>query len=248
MAKDWWIKLDVGAWEKDVNTISIEAEGALLKLTFKLTDSQDRGRFTFALDSLCKLFKTSPESAKKIILELQRNNILDITYKSDFEILIESRRILKEAMVSKKNSINGSKGGRGRKSQIKANLKPKESEPFTTYSNSSFNSDERRSQEEENEKQFEFDPEYCGLIMSQQNIDQSTFDHMLKQFWLKKQEDGTVYDNIKQAKAGFQKWVNSWIRNEKVAGTGITIFNDRNPEARRAKTVQEKIMSSYGKK
>lgn len=123
-----YIPLYIGDWEQDTNCISIEAEGALLKLTFKLWKSQTKGLLSISFNQLSILLKKSEENALKIIKELQENNVLNIVFLPEDKIKIESRRMIKDAEKSITYSKNGSKGGRGKKSdekQIKSKLKAK---------------------------------------------------------------------------------------------------------------------------
>lgn len=148
MAKDWWIKLEVGAWERDVNTLSLEAEGALLKLIFKLDCATDRGRCHFVFSSLAILFKTSAEKVKSIITELKENNILNIEIDGD-RVFIESRRIVRSAEISAINGANATKKenkkGNRKETKTKSKRNSKELLTITNNSNSDFNSDSKSS-------------------------------------------------------------------------------------------------------
>ncbi len=131
MGKLPYIPIYIGDWEQDTNCISIEAEGALIKLIFKLWKSPTKGLLSISFQQIAFLLKKSEDNAVKIIQELKDNDVLDIEFLPDKKIKIESRRMLKEALKSKTYSENGAKGGRGNKknkkqnkSKTKAKLKP----------------------------------------------------------------------------------------------------------------------------
>lgn len=122
--KLWYIPLEIGAWEQDVNMISLEAEGALLKIIFKLWKSEDKGRQKFALPAMALMLKKSPDEVIKILQELKENSVLNIDFGEDNAVTIESRRIAREAEISRQNSQNGKAGGRPKKRK-ETKLKPK---------------------------------------------------------------------------------------------------------------------------
>lgn len=133
MSKKPYIPLYVGDWVKDTDCISLEAEGALLKLVFKMWESKTPGSVTIRFSQIAILFKKSEEIARKIVQELKENDILDIEFIGENEVKIESRRMIREFYKSLTNSENGKKGGRPKsekqkkekriKSEHKANIK-----------------------------------------------------------------------------------------------------------------------------
>lgn len=104
-----YIPLYVGDWVKDTNIISIEAEGALIRLTFKLWNSSTRGRVIYSLRQLTILFKKSEKETNDIISELKEADVLNIEFHEHGMVKIESRRMLKAAAISATNSQNASK-------------------------------------------------------------------------------------------------------------------------------------------
>lgn len=131
MRKLPYIPLYIGDWEQDTNTISLEAEGALIKLVFKLWKSNEKGKLVISFNQLSILLKKPQEIALKIVRELQENNVLNIEIYQEGIVNIESRRMLKDALKSKAFSENGKKGGRSKKakgkpieSRSKAEVKP----------------------------------------------------------------------------------------------------------------------------
>ncbi len=127
MGKQPYIPLYVGDWKKDTDNISLEAEGALLKLTFKMWDSVAKGSLSIRLSNFALMIKKSEETAIEIIKELAENNVLNISFGEENWIKFESRRMLDEVRKSLINSKNGSLGGRPskNKNRIETELKPK---------------------------------------------------------------------------------------------------------------------------
>lgn len=121
MGKQPYIPLYIGDWNKDTNTISLEAEGALLKLVFKLWDAKDRGEYKASLNQLSILLKKGEEMSQKILQELDENRVLDIEFLENDQIKIKSRRMLKDLEKSRLASENGKKGGRPKKAKRKLN-------------------------------------------------------------------------------------------------------------------------------
>lgn len=131
MTKNWWIKLEVGAWVKDTQKLNMECLGALLQLTFELHDSPNKGCFRFAFDLLSNLFRTSEEKAKNIVQKLSDSGVLDVDFHDDNTVTIRSRRITREAEIQRIRSEAGKKGGRP-----KSKRKAKEKQTSYSYSNS----------------------------------------------------------------------------------------------------------------
>jgi uncharacterized protein YdaU (DUF1376 family) len=133
MSKLPYIPLYVGDWLKDTDCISLECEGALLKLIFKMWESKEKGiLLSISFSQLSILFKKSEEITRNIIAEMHENNILDIEFMPENRVKIQSRRMVREANKSLKLSENGKKGGRPAKekkqieSKTKANSKAKQ--------------------------------------------------------------------------------------------------------------------------
>lgn len=131
MSKIPYIPLYIGDWEQDTNCISLEAEGALLKIIFKLWKADDKGRLLIGFNQLSILLKNSPENCRKIVSELAENGILNVEFRAENSVFFESRRMLKDIAKSLAMSDNGRKGGRPSKankkqtkSQSKAKVKP----------------------------------------------------------------------------------------------------------------------------
>lgn len=126
MGKMPYIPLYIGDWEQDTNTISLEAEGALIKLTFKLWKAKPKGLLVFCFSQIAILFKKNEVDALKILRELQSNNILNIMIdESKGEAKIESRRMMHETAISEIRSNAGRKGGLKTQKQTSSKRKTK---------------------------------------------------------------------------------------------------------------------------
>lgn len=107
--KQPYIPLYIGDWLQDTDCLSIEAEGAWLRLVFKCW--KNNGTFTGTEDIFARLCKVSPEKFASILLELRLNDICDIHTGENGLLTIISRRIKREKEISTINAQNGSEGG-----------------------------------------------------------------------------------------------------------------------------------------
>jgi uncharacterized protein YdaU (DUF1376 family) len=120
MGKQPYIPLYIGDWEQDTNCLSLEAEGAWLKVVFKCW--KNSGLFQTTYESLAHLFKKDAQKVASILLEWKTNNICNIEPREDGAILIICRRLVRDAEISRKRAESGSKGG------SKTKAKPKQTE------------------------------------------------------------------------------------------------------------------------
>jgi len=127
MSKQPYIPLYIGDWKKDTDNISLEAEAALLKLTFKMWDNSAKGSLLIRLSNLALMCKKSESDTLKIVHELRENEVLEVGFGDENWILFGSRRMKNDARKSLINSENGKQGGRPSKKE-KAKLKQTESE------------------------------------------------------------------------------------------------------------------------
>lgn len=116
-----YIPLYIGDWEQDTNCLSLEAEGALLKLTFKLWKAPTKGLVTISFSQMAILFKKSVEDTIKIFQELVDNEMFDYDKINQNIVNIKSRRMLRETQISRVKSENGAKGGRPKMGSEKLN-------------------------------------------------------------------------------------------------------------------------------
>ncbi len=119
MGKQPYIPLYIGDWEQDTNCLSLEAEGAWLKVVFKCW--KNAGVFVTSRDSLIRLFKVDPQKFASILLEWKENNICDLQESDGGSVKIISRRLVREAEISRIRAIVGKKGG----SKTQANTQAK---------------------------------------------------------------------------------------------------------------------------
>lgn len=57
------------------------------------------------------------------------------------------------------------------------------------------------------------DETFCARMRVEFDLDNQTFRYRLKQFSLRKIEDGFLYTDISQPQAGFEKWLNTWANS-----------------------------------
>lgn len=131
MGKQPYIPLYIGDWEQDTNCLSLEAEGAWLKLVFKLWKGESnlgKGLLSISFRAMGILFKCSPEKTKEIFQELVESRVFDHEITPNGDVKITSRRLVREAKISQIRSEVGKEGGRPKKgkqteSKQKAKLK-----------------------------------------------------------------------------------------------------------------------------
>lgn len=129
MAKQPYIPIYPGDWERDANCLKSYAEFALFKLTVKLNDAKNKGVYIADFDTLSTLFKCDIATAERSIKDLTKTDTLDIEYLEDGFVKIESRRILREKAISATRSEVGKTGGRGHKSKPKAKSEKDKAKP-----------------------------------------------------------------------------------------------------------------------
>lgn len=106
-----FIQLMIGDWEQDTNMISLTAEGALIKLTFKLWKAKPKkGEATFSFSQLAFLFKMPEQQMLTIVRELKENNVLNIEIReNERSATFLSRRMEAARLLSEQNSANARK-------------------------------------------------------------------------------------------------------------------------------------------
>lgn len=103
MGKQPYIPLYIGDWESDTNSLSVEAEGAWLKIIFKIWKQGKTGVYKTDTKSLQNLWRSSPEKVAEILRELTLNKVAIITDENG-EITIINRRMRDEYLLGKKRS------------------------------------------------------------------------------------------------------------------------------------------------
>jgi len=120
MGKQPYIPLYIGDWEQDTNCLSIEAEGAWLKIVFKCW--KNKGIFMTNIDSVCNLWRVDKQKAASILLELKNNNVGVIERREDGGILFTSPRIVRDFKEKAEKAAFGRKGGEKTQAKIKNSL------------------------------------------------------------------------------------------------------------------------------
>lgn len=121
MAKQPYIPIYIGDWTQDTDTLSIEAEGAWLRIIFKCW--RNEGSFTATPEILARVCKVTPEKFASILLEWELLKICTITRHENGLITLTNRRIAEEAQISKIRKQTGSKGGSKTQANRQAKLK-----------------------------------------------------------------------------------------------------------------------------
>lgn len=198
MGRQPYIPVYIGDWEQDTNCLSIEAEGAWLKIVFKCW--KNKGIFLTDVDSCARLWKVDRQKFASILLELKRNDIGKIEEREDGSILFISRRLVKHFEISAKKADSGSKGGSKKQANRVANniAKPKQTLEYE-YGNEIENEDERKGGAGGKELPVGFD-DWWSVIFSEQFIEaykrdfkSKDVDGQLKKFKLKVENDWQKY-------------------------------------------------------
>ena len=114
------IPLYIGDWEKDCNVLSLESEGAWLRIIFKMFSKGKQSTIKIPTKSLQNLWRCSAESVQEIIDDLMFNDICDIDVEGNFTEFT-CRRFVKENKLSKTRSEARKKGYEKNKTTTKPN-------------------------------------------------------------------------------------------------------------------------------
>ena len=114
------IPLYIGDWEKDCNVLSLESEGAWLRIVFKMFSKGKQSKIKIPTKSLQNLWRCSAESVQEIIDDLMFNDICDIDIEGNFTEFT-CRRFVKENKLSKTRSEARKKGYEKNKTTTKPN-------------------------------------------------------------------------------------------------------------------------------
>jgi uncharacterized protein YdaU (DUF1376 family) len=120
--KQPYIPLYIGDWEQDTNCLSLEAEGACLKLIFKLWKQQEKGKLEISFSQMQILFKKSAEETQKIFQELAENKIFNLERIDENKVMIVSRRMRREAELGSIRSNAGKASATARKTKPQQNI------------------------------------------------------------------------------------------------------------------------------
>lgn len=121
-----YIPIYIGDWIQDTDCLSVEAEGAWLRIIFKCWKTE--GKFTAHRNVFARVCKVDEIKFASILLEWKQNDICDIQEDADGQVTIISRRITREKEISAVRSESGSKGGSKTQAKGKANSQAKTKE------------------------------------------------------------------------------------------------------------------------
>lgn len=127
MGKKPYIPIYPGDWLKDLGDLTATCQGFALLLLFKIWESKTPGAYKTRISRLKNLVNLDDLETKIVLNELKEVDAFDFEEDGEF-ITIISRRMAREADISKKRSDAGKQGGRPRKAktkQIKSKLKAK---------------------------------------------------------------------------------------------------------------------------
>jgi uncharacterized protein YdaU (DUF1376 family) len=123
MSKQPYIPLYIGDWTQDTDALSIEAEGAWLRIIFKCW--RNEGSFTATPEILARICKMSLENFATVLLEWEICNTCEIERHENGLLTLRSRRITEDIKISAIRKQNGSKGGSKTQANRVANTEQK---------------------------------------------------------------------------------------------------------------------------
>lgn len=121
--KQPYIPLYIGDWIQDTDCLSIDAEGAWLRVVFKCW--KNNGVFSATLEVFARVCKVDTQKFASILLEWKTNDICDIVHGDNGIVTVMSRRIRRDKEISAIRSETGSKGGSKTQAKGKANSQAK---------------------------------------------------------------------------------------------------------------------------
>lgn len=107
--KQPYIPLYIGDWEQDTNTVSVTAEGAWLKIVFKMFKGDKSGIYKTSTKALQNLWKVHDLIALFVILdELRDNNVCGLEVENAEKVTFFNRRMIRENEISvvRSNSVS----------------------------------------------------------------------------------------------------------------------------------------------
>lgn len=114
MATRSWSKFWWQDWQRDpaLNLCSLEARGLWMDMLCIMADAEEKGVLTIgktkvSSKELAQLSRISEKKCKKLVEELENNGV----FSRDENGFIYSRRMVRDAGISRKSAENGKKGG-----------------------------------------------------------------------------------------------------------------------------------------
>lgn len=111
MSKQPYIPLYTGDYLKDTRVLSLSAKGAWIDLIVFMWVSEERGVLTGTKNEFARMVGATPDEFASILLELCSKKICDKEDDGRGNLKIICRRLVREAEISVKKAVNGSKGG-----------------------------------------------------------------------------------------------------------------------------------------
>lgn len=229
------IPIYIGDWEKDCNTLSLEAEAAWLRIIFKMFTKGKQSVYKIPTKSLQNLWRCGEDKMNEILDELEFNEICPIDRTNKGWAIFTSRRFKKENNLSKTRSEAVSNRKDRNKNLTKAiqnNNKTftnvvQNTENENDYVNENDNKDKNEIEsfgKSENlleieklknkiENEFTWRETVCrNMKQVDSDFNEETFKNYLEQFFKQIQNDGEEVKSMKETKKHFSRWLNIQIK------------------------------------
>lgn len=112
MGKQPYIPLYVGDYLKDTRILPLAVRGAWVDLICYMWDSRVRGEISGTLEDFSRLLSCEKSEAKFALNLLEQKNVADFFFLENDVIKIVSRKMKREADISKKRAKAGKTGGK----------------------------------------------------------------------------------------------------------------------------------------
>lgn len=109
-------------WSRDLEEHPLEIEGAWIRICCKLWWSETRGTMTKTLDQWARILREKNKKTEKILQYFFKNGIADGSYLDNQNIIITSRRMVRDFEISQLRREVGKLGGNPGLKKINENL------------------------------------------------------------------------------------------------------------------------------
>lgn len=218
MGKQPYIPLYIGDWEQDTNSLSLKAEGAWLKIIFKMFKDDKSGIYKASTKALQNLWRLSEAEVKELLEELIASNVGEINELNGI-YEFKNRRMLKEKYISavRSNAVQN------RYKDDTNMLHPLEGEGDNDINikrgveNFSKNGDHEKARVEYFKQQFLSDQQSIESTCMTYKIDEEKIRQGLDNFSQTKltTKESKEWRTEKDFRRNFIYWIPSWIEREK---------------------------------
>jgi uncharacterized protein YdaU (DUF1376 family) len=140
MAKQPYIPLYTGDYLKDTRRLPLEVRGAWVDIMIFMWENKERGVISGTMPEFAQMMSCTLEQANFVIGLLQQKNVCDFEIEKNGHVKLISRRMVRDAEISKKRAGAGKKGMENRYNEIcynKTDNKP----PNKSVTNSDIDND-----------------------------------------------------------------------------------------------------------